>query len=199
MQEFYPTPEEQKLYDLVSEYLQRPNLFALPPSQRQLMTLILRKLLASSTYAISATLGALSAKLETIATEQAQAELNPEEIAPDYEAIDATEEEWTDDEPPRPEPRHYTPEELAQMGEEVKALQQFQALARSILKNSKGEVLLTALKRGFAAATEKGAQKKAIIFTESTRTQEYLRALLEQTEYAGRTRTDLFTVRWRLA
>ncbi|MEK7674487.1 MAG: SNF2-related protein [Verrucomicrobiota bacterium] len=186
VQEFYPTSEEQKLYDLVSDYLQRPNLFALPPSQRQLMTLILRKLLASSTYAISATLGALSAKLETIAAEQAQAELNPEEIAPDYEAIDQTEEEWTDDEPPPPEQRRYTPEELAQMGEEVKALKQFQSLARSIIKNSKGEVLLTALKRGFAAATEKGAQKKAIIFTESTRTQEYLRALLEQTEYAGR-------------
>ena len=100
VQEFYPTPEEQRLYDLVSDYLQRPNLFALPPSQRQLMTLILRKLLASSTYAISATLGALSAKLEILATEQAQAEANPEEIAPDYEAIDSTEEEWTDEEDP---------------------------------------------------------------------------------------------------
>ncbi|MCL5098730.1 MAG: SNF2-related protein, partial [Candidatus Omnitrophica bacterium] len=139
--------------------------------------LILRKLLASSTYAISATLGALSAKLETIATEQAHAELNPEEIAPDYEAIDVTEEEWADDEPFPPEQRRYTPEELVQIGEEVKALSQFQSLARSIIKNSKDEVLLTALKRGFAAATEKGAQKKAIIFAESTRTQEYLRVL----------------------
>jgi hypothetical protein len=46
--------------------------------------------------------------------------------------------------------------------------------------------LLAALKRGIAAATEKGAQKKAIIFTESTRTQEYLRSQLEQTEYAGK-------------
>ena len=72
------------------------------------------------------------------------------------------------------------------MGDEVKSLRHFESLARSIIRNSKGEVLLTALKRGFAAATEKGAQKKAIIFTESTRTQEYLRALLEQTEYAGR-------------
>ena len=46
-QEFIPTENEQRLYDLVSDYLQRPNLYALPPSQRQLMTLILRKLLAS--------------------------------------------------------------------------------------------------------------------------------------------------------
>ena len=65
MQEFVPTPEEQRLYDLVSAYLQQPTLYALPASQRQLMTLILRKLLASSTYAISDTLAGLAHKLET--------------------------------------------------------------------------------------------------------------------------------------
>src|SRR5450830_1580887 len=48
VQEFVPSPDEQRLYDLVSEYLQRPNLYALPASQRQLVTIILRKLLASS-------------------------------------------------------------------------------------------------------------------------------------------------------
>lgn len=186
VQEFFPSPEEQKLYDLVSDYLQRPSLFALPASQRQLMTLILRKLLASSTYAISGTLGALSSKLETIAAEHAPEEIKPEEVAPDYEAIDETEEEWGGDEELPPEERQYTPEELQQMGSEIDDLKKFQSLAQSIIKNSKGEVLLAALKRGFAAATEKGAQKKAIIFTESTRTQEYLRSQLEQTEYAGK-------------
>jgi ERCC4-related helicase len=186
VQEFFPSPEEQKLYDLVSDYLQRPNLFALPASQRQLMTLILRKLLASSTFAISSTLGALSGKLETIAAEHAAVEIKPEEIAPDYETVDETEDEWTDEETREKEKRHYTPDELQQMGTEVNDLKEFQSLAQSIVKNSKGEVLLTALKRGFSAATEKGAQKKAIIFTESTRTQEYLRGLLEQTEYAGK-------------
>ena len=34
VQEFVPTPEEQRLYDLVSEYLQQPTLYALPASQR---------------------------------------------------------------------------------------------------------------------------------------------------------------------
>jgi SNF2 family DNA or RNA helicase len=100
VQEFHPTAEEQKLYDLVSDYLQRPNLFALPAGQRQLMTLILRKLLASSTFAISGTLGALSTKLETIAAEQTPAEIKPEDVAPDFETIDETEEEWTEDETP---------------------------------------------------------------------------------------------------
>lgn len=186
VQEFFPTPEEQKLYDLVSDYLQRPNLFALPASQRQLMTLILRKLLASSTFAISATLGALTSKLEKVAAAQAPIEFTPNEVAPDYETLDETEDEWTDEDGPEKEERRYTPDDLQQMSAEVADLKTFQSLAQSIIKNSKGEVLLAALKRGFAAATEKGAQKKAIIFTESKRTQEYLRGLLEQTEYTGK-------------
>ena len=40
VQEFVPSADEQKLYDLVSDYLQRPTLYALPAGQRQLMTLI---------------------------------------------------------------------------------------------------------------------------------------------------------------
>ena len=48
-----PTKSEDRLYDLVSEYLRRDNLKALPSGQRTLMTLVLRKLLASSTFAIA--------------------------------------------------------------------------------------------------------------------------------------------------
>ena len=54
-------------------------------------------------------------------------------------------------------------------------------------------MLLTALRRGFAAAAEaqQGTdeatlQQKALIFTESRRTQEYLFRILEQTEFAGK-------------
>jgi len=65
VQEFVPTDDEQKLYDLVSNYLQREALHALPAGQRQLITLILRKLLASSTYAISGTLAGMVQRLET--------------------------------------------------------------------------------------------------------------------------------------
>lgn len=52
VEEFTPEESEDRLYHLVSEYLQRDNLQALPSSQRSLMTLVLRKLLASSTFAI---------------------------------------------------------------------------------------------------------------------------------------------------
>jgi len=192
-QEFVPAESEQNLYNLVSDYLQRPNLFALPPSQRHLMTLILRKLLASSTYAISGTLEALSNKLEVItkANEgELKPELNVEEIVlNDYETINELEEEWlSDDEEAEAETerKSYTPEEIELIKGEIKLLKEFRKLADSIVKNSKGEVLLTALKRGFEAASEKGSNRKAIIFTESTRTQKYLFNVLENTEHAGK-------------
>jgi SNF2 family DNA or RNA helicase len=188
VQEFFPNAEEQRLYDLVSDYLQRPTLFALPASQRKLMTLILRRLLASSTYAISGTLDALANKLQTVTKEHAALNVQPEEISPDFETIDELKEEWEDDEDEsgEKEKKQYSPAELAQMDDEINSLREFHRLARSIVKNSKGEVLLTALKRGFAEAQKKGAKKKAVIFTESTRTQSYLRDILEKTEYAGK-------------
>src|SRR5262245_23016221 len=50
LEEFTPEEGEDRLYQLVSDYLRRDNLQALPASQRALMTLVLRKLLASSTF-----------------------------------------------------------------------------------------------------------------------------------------------------
>jgi SNF2 family DNA or RNA helicase len=58
-QEFTPNDDEQSLYDVVSDYLSSPSLYALPNSQRQLITLIMRKLLASSSFAITDTLKSL--------------------------------------------------------------------------------------------------------------------------------------------
>lgn len=185
-QEFDPSADEQKLYDLVSAYLQRPNLFALPSGQRQLMTLILRKLLASSTYAISGTLEVLQSRLEQSARDSAPTDAAPAEVAPDFETIDEIEEEWTDEEETAKQKKRYTPEEMELVQAEIKSLSEFKCLAKSIVKNSKGEVLMMALSKGFAKARELGAPEKAIIFTESTRTQEYLRQILEASPYAGK-------------
>ena len=195
VQEFVPTSEEQRLYDLVSDYLQQPTLYALPASQRQLMTLILRKLLASSTYAISSTLDGLASKLETAATAREAVAALPDELADDLEDLDELADEWDEDENgTTPAERvRLTPEQLTELRQEMAKLREFHALAKSIIKNSKGEVLLTALRRGFSAAAEAqknqlGAtiQQKALIFTESRRTQEYLHRVLEQTEFAGK-------------
>ena len=195
VQEFVPSQEEQRLYDLVSEYLQQPTLYALPASQRSLMTLILRKLLASSTYAISDTLNGLALKLETAAKEAEAVDSPPEELAENLEEFDELADEWEPDEgeedgEAKPQ---FTPQQITEMRGEMAKLREFHVLAKSIARNSKGEVLLTALRRGFEAAAEaqQGTntatlQHKALIFTESRRTQEYLFRILEQTEFAGK-------------
>ncbi len=202
VQEFVPSVDEQRLYDLVSDYLQRPTLYALPASQRQLMTLILRKLLASSTYAISNTLQGLANKLQAARDASEQVQTPTDQISDNFELLPEIEDEWAEDdedseETQGPAPVQLTPQQLEEMKEEMETLREFHTLARSIQKNSKGEVLLTALRKGFAAAVDaqkgqseeppSGAalQQKALIFTESRRTQEYLFQILEQTQFAG--------------
>ena len=114
LQEFIPTEAEQHLYSLVSEYLQSPRLYALPASQRQLMTLILRKLLASSTYAISDTLLGLADKLEAI--EKSQAALDtppPENLVENFESIPEIQDEWLEDEPDEDAPQLATVQQLS--------------------------------------------------------------------------------------
>ncbi|MCA9996395.1 MAG: DEAD/DEAH box helicase, partial [Anaerolineales bacterium] len=63
LQKFTPTDDEWALYELVSDYLQKPELQALPTGQRQLLTLVLRKLLASSTFAIAGALEKMALRL----------------------------------------------------------------------------------------------------------------------------------------
>lgn len=195
VQEFTPSDDEQRLYDLVSEYLQQPKLYALPASQRQLITLILRKLLASSTYAISATLDGLVQRLEAAARASEAVDSPPPDLPDNWEELEELADEWDEDdngETPNERAR-LTPEQLAELRMEMEQLREFHELAKSIIKNSKGEVLLTALRNGFdkagMAQKEQGAatlQQKAVIFTESRRTQEYLFRVLEQTEFAGK-------------
>ena len=194
VQEFVPSPDEQHLYDLVSDYLQRPTLYALPASQRHLMTLVLRKLLASSTFAVAGTIEGFVRRLEEAERAGAPVAAPPEETAEDWEQLDELADEWDEDGAPAAETgAGMTPEQLAALREELTQLREFYRLARAILRNAKGEVLLTALRRGFEAAAEaqrrQGAatlQQKVVIFTESRRTQEYLFALLEKTEFADR-------------
>jgi len=182
-QEFFSTNDEQRLYDLVSDYLQNDRLYALPQSQRQLMTLILRKLLASSTYAISGTLEALYKKLDTVIDNNENQDSDFEDnISDNYEEYDELKDEWDEDEEIKEE-KKYTTQEIEEIKLERDKLKDFFELARSIQKNSKGEVLLTALKRGFDEAEKLGANRKAIIFTESTRTQKYLYNILQETQF----------------
>ena len=182
-EEFYPSEEEQTLYNWVSEYLQRPKLYALPSSQRQLMTLILRKLLASSTYAIYGTLDSLVKKLEVILDDYTSDLF--ESIQEDYEGLEEQNDEWqSEDQGEEPvEKVDYTEEDFENIKIEIADLKKFRALAEVIKKNSKAEQLFIALEKGFKELERLEANQKALIFTESRRTQEFLISLLETRGY----------------
>lgn len=188
VEEFYPYKEEVELYDLVTEYLRSPVLYALPSSQRNLMTLILRKLLASSTFAIQGTLKGLAQKLDAVL--EKQEELSSKHVFEGYENYDETEEEFNEgeedsDEVSKPE-KILTQEEIESIKREKESLNRFADLANLIIKNSKGDKLITALNKGFEKLQELGAPQKALIFTESTRTQEYLQKILESQGFEGK-------------
>ncbi len=180
VEEFTPEESEDRLYHLVSDYLQRENLQALPASQRSLMTLVLRKLLASSTFAIAGALTTISNRLKAKLRKQEPAESLEDELDQDYETLDETAEEWTDDEPVE----LLTEADRKALEQEIADLDAFAQLAGSINHNAKGKALLKALGIAFAKAKELGAAQKAIIFTESRRTQSYLLRLLADSPFA---------------
>jgi superfamily II DNA/RNA helicase len=186
VEEFIPGDDEYQLYMWVSDYLLREKLYALPSSQRKLMTLILRKLLASSTYAIHGTLDSLVKKLDAILDRHVIQESF--DFVNDFETYSETEEDWIDEEDideDIKEERIYTSEELEEIKEERDDLIVFRDLAKEIKDNSKASHLITALSKGFDALAKLGAKKKALVFTESRRTQDFLYDLLERQGYDG--------------
>ena len=176
-QDFLPSDAEQELYENVSNYLQRECLIALPASQRQLITLVLRKLLASSTFAIGRTLRRLVKRLENI---KKDIELLDDE---DIEAIDELEDEWhTNNDIVSPEIQKI---DATMLKEELNELHRYADLAESIHNNAKGEALIPALHSAFHQTEKLGARRKAVIFTESRRTQDYLFEFLTENGYEG--------------
>jgi len=183
LREFIPSADETHLYSLVSDYLQRDALFALPNSQRQLITIVLRKLLASSTFAIAGALETITKRLKQSLDEKAANIDLAEELDQDYEALDELAEEIESNE--KDSDRATTQAEVLAIKAEIAELESFRNLAVSITENAKGTALLQALKVAFEKLRQLGAAQKAIIFTESRRTQDYLLDLLAQTPYAS--------------
>ena len=171
-EDFRPTDEEQALYRQVSAYLQREDILAIKPKARHLVTLVLRKILASSSFAITRTLDTMLARLEK---QQALAD----EVFEDYETVDELLDEVDDEDGAEDS------EAAPALDAEIQELKNYRALAASIQQNAKGEALLRVLERAFEVIQRLGGVRKAVVFTESCRTQEYLYRLLEEHGYQG--------------
>jgi hypothetical protein len=190
---FRPSDDEHALYEAVSAFLQRPDSYALPQRQRHLTALILRKLLASSSHAIAATLDTLRKRLETLREERAQndpefAEQLVEDEEFDNELLDEIlEDENEDKDKAEAEVKHtqVVAIDRHKLRDEIETLQRLAIWARGIGIDTKTQALLRALDIGFEQMAITGAERKALIFTESRRTQDYLKAFLDAHGYQG--------------
>ena len=185
VEEFTPSDQERELSALVGDYLRRPNLNALPDGQRQLISLVLWKLLASSSHAIAGALETMAKRLQGLLDAPGPTADLSDALDEDYETLDETAEEFNGDgkDATPPEPTvHGSRDAIAT---EIEELRRFKALATGIRDDAKGRALLTALSRAFAELERLHAERKAIIFTESRRTQDYLLTLLADTPYGA--------------
>lgn len=189
-QRFHPTDNEQSLYERITAFLQREDSYALPNNQRHLVALVLHKLLASSTYAVSVTLLAIRDRLQRLLESSAvdsdgeslvEQLIDDEDMASDY-APDNDDETAT-----------FTPDPAAQNGidteavrAEIAEINAFIEQARNLPVDSKAQSLLKAIELGFDSMASMHAPRKVIIFTESRRTQDYLYRFLNANGHAGK-------------
>ena len=79
-----------------------------------------------------------------------------------------------------------SPNDIELVKKDVAGLKRFRDLQAIIKKNSKEGHLFIALEKGFAELESLGENKKAILFTESKRTQTFLYELLETRGFKGK-------------
>lgn len=179
VEDFAPSPQEAELYDRVSEYLRRDDVYAIPQARRALFVLVYRKILASSSFALAATLDRLADSLdEKLAGAECSAQAN---LLLEMEGFDDELEELLDEGAPAPRPRG--PAAVRRMTAELEELRACAKLARTITQNAKGDALVRGLDRCFTVAKACGWPDKAVVFTEFRRTQDYLAKLLAAKGY----------------
>ncbi|CAI06469.1 SNF2-related protein [Aromatoleum aromaticum] len=184
---FTPSDDEQRLYDLISAYLQCDFSYGFPQRQKHLVALILRKLLASSTEAVVTTLEAIRDRLQKLFERQSigadwfEHLVEGDEL--DEELLEAAAE---DAEAAAAAGENPAGIDFDLLRSEMVELDTYISIAHGIREDQKSHALLNALEQGFARLADMGAPRKAVIFTESRRTQEYLARFLEAHGHAGK-------------
>lgn len=176
--DFHLSQDEKELYDATNAFLRCDTLYSIPTANRGLIILVIRKLLASSSFALVETFEVLEKRLEKLyeGTKSAYAQ----------EGFDLF---WgfVEDEIDEDGFNEYDDEETAEKKQaiqsELKIVRSILDLARSIKTNAKINALKDALTLAFAHQISEGLAEKAVVFTESKRTQKYIAAELRKSGY----------------
>lgn len=188
--DFEPYSLEEQLYEGVSAYLQNPDSIAFGSKPNQLVLIGARKTLGSSVAAITLF-------LENVINRLKRSQVADESVVEDIDDTAAVQEEIADDailaakndasgEDDAPEDddaeQRIDPKKLAS---EIAELEGYLSLARQLGTNSKGDKLINRLPEVLDEVVVRNGKRKAVIFTESVRTQRYLADLLAQNGYDG--------------
>jgi len=176
--DFHLTEEESNLYELVNDFLKRDYLYSIPIANRGLIILVIRKLLASSSFALIETFEVLKNRLKKLyqGTKSAKA-VEGFDLFWDFveDEIDETGFADKDD------------EEILfkkqKIQEEIDAVQEIINVANRVKTNAKVEALKTALQTALYQQQVENIPQKVVVFTESKRTQKYITNVLRRDGY----------------
>lgn len=177
--DFEMSPDEIELYERVNLFLKRDTLYSIPASNRGLIILVIRKLMASSSFALVETFEVLKKRLEKLyeGTRSADAQEGFDLFWSFVEdEIDESCFEETEDED--------TAAQKAYIQAELDKVNAIIDVAKCIKTNSKVTALKQALEIGFSYQRDNGIAQKAVVFTESKRTQKYIAAELRKSGYS---------------
>lgn len=177
--DFQLSHDEIELYERVNLFLKRDVLYSIPTSNRALIILVIRKLMASSSFALIETFEVLKKRLEKLyeGTKSADAQEGFDLFWSFVEdEIDESGFEETEDKDTATQ-KAYIQAEL----DEVNAIID---VSKRIKTNSKVTALKQALEIGFSYQRDHGIAQKAVVFTESKRTQKYIAEELRKSGYS---------------
>jgi hypothetical protein len=194
---FNPTEQEFRLYEDVSNYIKRDDTYAFPARQKHLLILLARKVLASSPHALAGTLEIMRDRLAKMRSDAAPGSNGDPEYLLDTLDDDILEEILSDEEDCLCEDTDQAvPMDTTDFGidqkkleAEIRELDEFIRRARTLGVDTKTKTLLKALEIGFQRMEEMGATRKVVVFTESKRTQSWLKEFLEGNGYENRVLT----------
>jgi len=166
--EYAMSDAERSLYDDVTEYLLEPSLYAFAGRQRRLLLIGFHRRMASSISALAASLENVAARLRRL-----QAGLRSDDPMIN-EFQDLEDEDEIEESPDEPAP----PIDCAALATELVRVEDFVTRARSLPNDAKARSFQEAIKVILDLGRDGRGSGKAVVFTESITTQEYLRRLL---------------------
>ena len=175
--DFHLSSEEAELYNLVNAFLKRRTLYSIPVANRGLVVLVIRKLLASSSFALIETFEVLKKRLEKLkeGTKSSKAQ-DGFDLFWDFVEDEIDESGFEDED-----------ESLvikkAEIQNELEAVEAIISIASKINTNAKISALKYALSVAAEDQKKKNIPEKAVVFTESKRTQKYIADELRKNGY----------------